>query len=91
MKMIVNNRNIDVRDMDMGAVGESSLILMGDAETIQCTSYFDTPADSLIISPQVPIRPVGPKVYEQRTSGEGVKVKEVRMPPKIRQSNGPSP
>ncbi|MDR7239913.1 hypothetical protein J2Y02_004556 [Neobacillus drentensis] len=36
-------------------MASSSLVLVGDTETIQLASTFDTPAESLIIGPFVPL------------------------------------
>ncbi|MDF2963714.1 MAG: hypothetical protein K0S39_5449 [Paenibacillus sp.] len=58
MKMTVTNKSIRVGAVEIGGVGNSSIVLIGDAEVITSTSYFDTPADSLIYSPQIPLIPV---------------------------------
>lgn len=58
MKMTVTNKKIAVEEIEIGGVGSSSLVLVGDTEAITSSSIFDTPADSLIISPQVPLKPV---------------------------------
>lgn len=58
MNMTVNNKKIAVEEMEIKGVSKSSLILIGDAQVITCSSVFDTAEDSLIISKQVPIRPL---------------------------------
>lgn len=58
MKMTVTNKCIRVGDMKISGVGSASLVLVGDAEVIASSSYFDTPADSLIFNPHVPLIPV---------------------------------
>ncbi|MGZ0049956.1 hypothetical protein [Brevibacillus gelatini] len=40
---------------------QSSLVLIGDAEVIRCSSVYDTADDSLIFSKEVPIRPTTPR------------------------------
>lgn len=59
MNLQVYNRDICVGTIRVDAVASSSLILVGDAETIQLASIFDTPAESLIIGPFVPLNPQG--------------------------------
>ncbi|MFD2371102.1 hypothetical protein ACFSO0_14360 [Brevibacillus sp. GCM10020057] len=56
LKMTVNNKKLEVGEIQSNDVSQSSLILIGDAEEIVCSSVFDTPADSLVISKEVPIR-----------------------------------
>jgi spore germination protein PD len=53
----VYNRDICVSYIEVGGVSSSSLLLVGDAQTIQIASTFDTPAESLIIGPFVPLAP----------------------------------
>ncbi|NGP44517.1 spore gernimation protein GerPD [Bacillaceae bacterium SIJ1] len=43
--------------IEVGAVSSSSLFLIGDAETLVLSSMFDTPPESLIIGPFVPLTP----------------------------------
>lgn len=59
MNFQVYNRDLNVGTINVDAVASSSLILVGDAETIQLASIFDTPAESLIIGPFVPLNPQG--------------------------------
>jgi spore germination protein PD len=59
MNLQVINRELCVNSVDIGAVSSSSLFLVGDANTIQLASTFDTPAESLIIGPFVPLTPKG--------------------------------
>jgi spore germination protein PD len=58
-KMEVNliNRELCVGEINIIGVSSSSLFLVGDADTIQLASTFDTPAESLIIGPFVPFVP----------------------------------
>lgn len=57
MKLTVNNKQLCVGDLIAEGVGSSSLVLVGDANVITSYSYFDTPASSLIFSPEVPLNP----------------------------------
>lgn len=59
MNLQVYNGEIQVGNMQVEAVSSSSIVLIGDAETIQLSSIFDTPAESLIIGPFVPLNPQG--------------------------------
>lgn len=51
----VYNRNICVDSIHVIGVSSSSLMMIGDTQTIQLASTFDTPAESLIIGPFVPL------------------------------------
>lgn len=53
----VYNRHLSVDTMNIQSVSSSSLVLVGDTETIQLISFFDTPPESLIIGPFVPLSP----------------------------------
>ncbi|MDK8210405.1 spore gernimation protein GerPD, partial [Bacillus subtilis] len=44
-----------VGDVSITGVSSSSLFLIGDANYISLSSTFDTPAESLIIGPYVPL------------------------------------
>ncbi|GLI84306.1 MULTISPECIES: hypothetical protein [Rossellomorea] len=59
MNLQVINRELSVGNIDIAGVASSSLVLIGDADIIQLTSAFDTPAESLIIGPFVPLTPKG--------------------------------
>lgn len=59
MNFEVYNRDVCVGDIRITGVASSSLVLVGDTETIQLSSTFDTPAESLIIGPFVPLAPEG--------------------------------
>ncbi|MGG0719149.1 spore gernimation protein GerPD [Robertmurraya massiliosenegalensis] len=59
MNLQVHNGEFKIGTMQVEAVSSSSLVLIGDAETIQLSSIFDTPAESLIIGPYVPLNPQG--------------------------------
>ncbi|WP_442599120.1 spore gernimation protein GerPD [Neobacillus sp. D3-1R] len=53
----VYNREICVTTIQVDGVTSSSLLMVGDTQTIQLSSTFDTPAESLIIGPFVPLSP----------------------------------
>ncbi|MEW9668735.1 hypothetical protein [Ammoniphilus sp. 3BR4] len=53
--MRVRNEKMDVKSIQIDAVASSSIFLIGDAEVITCSSIFDTPADSFVQDPQIPI------------------------------------
>ncbi|MFL6563152.1 MAG: spore gernimation protein GerPD [Bacillus sp. (in: firmicutes)] len=57
MNFEVYNRELCVQNINIIGVASSSLVLVGDTETIQLASTFDTPAESLIIGPFVPLQP----------------------------------
>lgn len=59
MNYEVVNRDICVGSIHVLGVSSSSLLLVGDADSIQLTSLFDTPPESLIIGPFVPLTPLG--------------------------------
>jgi len=53
----VYNRELSVGDIRLIGVSSSSILMVGDAQTIQLSSIFDTPPESLIIGPFVPLTP----------------------------------
>lgn len=57
MNFQVYNRDICVGNIRIIGVSSSSLLMIGDAETIQLAATFDTPAESLIVGPFVPLSP----------------------------------
>ncbi|MDN3015127.1 spore gernimation protein GerPD [Neobacillus drentensis] len=59
MNFEVYNRELCVGSIRIIGVASSSLVFVGDTETIQLASTFDTPAESLIIGPFVPLAPEG--------------------------------
>ncbi len=61
MNMTVTNEKMTVGEVEVGDLLRSSIFLIGDTEVITCSSVFDTPADSLVFSPQIPLpRPSRP-------------------------------
>lgn len=57
MNFQVYNRDLCVGSIRIVGVASSSLLLVGDTQTIQLSSVFDTPPESLIIGPFVPLTP----------------------------------
>jgi spore germination protein PD len=57
MNFEVYNRELLVESIKIIGVASSSLVLVGDTDSIQLASTFDTPAESLIIGPFVPLAP----------------------------------
>ncbi|TMU88131.1 spore gernimation protein GerPD [Bacillus sp. BHET2] len=57
MNLQVINRELSVGNIEIAGVASSSLVLVGDADIIQLASAFDTPPESLIIGPFVPLTP----------------------------------
>jgi spore germination protein PD len=58
MNFTVVNKEISVGDIRIIGVTSSSVFLIGDADVITLSSLFDTPPESLIIGPLVPLGPV---------------------------------
>lgn len=59
MNYTVINRELCVGDIKITGVTTSSVFLIGDTNTISMASAFDTPPESLIIGPFVPLIPLG--------------------------------
>ncbi|WP_077617223.1 spore gernimation protein GerPD [Bacillus sinesaloumensis] len=59
MNFTVVNKDIQVGHIDIASVSTSSVFIVGDAKTISLASAFDTPPESLIIGPYVPLAPQG--------------------------------
>ncbi|WP_409291773.1 spore gernimation protein GerPD [Peribacillus sp. SCS-37] len=59
--MIFNvvNKDISVGEIRVTAIASSSLLLIGDARTIQMASALDTPPETVTFSPLVPFSPRG--------------------------------
>ena len=59
--MIYNvcNKELKVGKIDVLGVSSSSLLLIGDVQTIQLAATFDTPPESLIVGPFVPLTSQG--------------------------------
>ncbi|WP_088105446.1 spore gernimation protein GerPD [Halalkalibacter urbisdiaboli] len=57
MNFTVVNKNICVENIQITGVASSSIFLVGDTDSIALSSVFDTPPESLIIGPFVPLAP----------------------------------
>jgi len=55
MNLNVTNCNLQVETIKFTAIASSSLFLIGDAHNISLSSIFDTPPESLIMGPFVPL------------------------------------
>jgi spore germination protein PD len=55
MNLEVENNQIIVGDVRIIAVASSSVFLIGDTSCITLSSVFDTPPESVIVGPLVPI------------------------------------
>lgn len=53
MRYYVVNRGLSVGNIKITGVASSSLVLIGDADTIALASVFDTPPESFIVGPQL--------------------------------------
>ncbi|MED1738269.1 spore gernimation protein GerPD [Bacillus swezeyi] len=60
MNFTVVNRCFDVGNINITGVSSSSVFLIGDTECISLSSIFDTPPESLIVGPFVPLAPESP-------------------------------
>ncbi|MGD7045240.1 spore gernimation protein GerPD [Jeotgalibacillus proteolyticus] len=57
--MIVYQQENTITHLQISSVSSSSLVHIGDVCSIQLDSAFDTPPESLIIGPFVPLQPEG--------------------------------
>lgn len=57
--MTVINKELNVGSIRIVGISSSSVFLIGDTNKINCSSIYDTPPESLIIGPFVPLGPVG--------------------------------
>ncbi len=57
MNFTVVNHNICVGSIEVMGVSSSSIFLVGDTDSVSLSSVFDTPPESLIIGPFVPLAP----------------------------------
>ena len=55
MNFTVVNHNVSVGNINMKGVSASSIFLIGDTDSISLSSMFDTPPESLIVGPFVPL------------------------------------
>lgn len=57
MNFHVENKQLSIGAIRIVGVASSSVVLIGDTKEINCSSIFDTPPESLIIGPLVPLAP----------------------------------
>lgn len=55
MNFTVVNKDLQVGAIRVTGVSSSSVFLIGDTNTVSLSSVFDTPPESLIIGPLVPL------------------------------------
>ncbi|SEM06515.1 spore germination protein PD [Paenibacillus sp. cl141a] len=55
MKMTVINKELRVGSIRITAISSSSVLLIGDTRVINSSSIYDTPSESLQITPLVPL------------------------------------
>jgi spore germination protein PD len=55
MNFTVVNKEISIGEIRIIAVSSSSVFIIGDTEIITCSSIIDTPPESLIVGPLVPL------------------------------------
>ena len=55
LNLHVENKQLFVGDVRIIGVASSSVFLIGDTEVISLSSMFDTPPESIIISPFAPL------------------------------------
>ncbi|MEF3307630.1 spore gernimation protein GerPD [Paenibacillus sp. GYB004] len=55
MKFSVENKELTVGSIQITGVASSSVLLIGDTKVVTLSSIFDTPPESLIIGPIVPL------------------------------------
>lgn len=59
MFLEVTNKELSIGKIHIIGVSGSSVVLVGDTNTFEAISFFDTPLDSKMIGPLVPIAPEG--------------------------------
>ncbi|MDF2814114.1 MAG: gerPD [Paenibacillus sp.] len=57
MNMQVVNKGVQIGNIQVTGVSSSSIFLIGDTELVTLSSIFDTPPESLLIGPLVPLAP----------------------------------
>ncbi|WP_270170406.1 spore gernimation protein GerPD [Paenibacillus sp. SYP-B4298] len=55
MKIHIENHHLSVGSISLVGVSSSSMLQIGDAECITLYSMFDTPPESVIVGPLVPM------------------------------------
>lgn len=57
MLMEVHNYGLHVNNVQIDAIGSSSIFLIGDNDSIVLSSFFDTPPESYSVAELVPLAP----------------------------------
>ncbi|KON89488.1 spore gernimation protein GerPD [Sporosarcina globispora] len=57
MNYQVYNRDLCIGSIRVLGVTSSSVLMVGDTQTIQLAAAFDTPPESLLVGPFVPLTP----------------------------------
>jgi spore germination protein PD len=57
MNIQVTNKSLCVGDIRIIGVASSSVVLIGDTESIVCSSIFDTPPESVIVGTDLTLSP----------------------------------
>lgn len=57
IELHVVNKQLHVGSIRILGVGSASVVMIGDTEILAASSVFDTPPESLIIGPLVPLAP----------------------------------
>lgn len=57
MNFTVINKELSVGNIKITGIASSAIFLIGDSQFITLSSIFDTPPESLIIGPLVPLTP----------------------------------
>ncbi|KGX83899.1 spore germination protein [Pontibacillus marinus] len=65
MKYEVHNCGLNVGNIKINGVSSSSVFLIGDNEHISLSAVFDTPPESLIVGPYVPLARKGKRSQEK--------------------------
>lgn len=55
MNFNVENKELTIGSIQITGVASSSVLLIGDTQVITLSSIFDTPPESLIVGPIVPL------------------------------------
>jgi spore germination protein PD len=55
MKMEVINKQLHIGKIDIMGVASSSMVLVGDTEVVTLSSISDTPPESVLVGPIVPL------------------------------------
>ncbi|SHG22163.1 spore gernimation protein GerPD [Ornithinibacillus halophilus] len=57
MNLEVHNWGLNVENVQIDAIGSSSIFLIGDNEEIKLSSFYDTPPESYTVGNLIPLAP----------------------------------